>query len=94
MTSYTGLQGRLNGNFLSLARELDIIEPKIPDDVYKSNLDPNPRMNEYARLHHSRFSWSITAGGGANADSARGNLANTFVNAFLNAGLETVSLLL
>jgi 26S proteasome regulatory subunit N1 len=28
----------LNNNFLNLARELDIMEPKIPEDVYKSHL--------------------------------------------------------
>ena len=29
----------LNNNFLNLARELDIMEAKTPDDVYKSHLD-------------------------------------------------------
>uniref|UniRef100_A0A0K2TJN2 26S proteasome non-ATPase regulatory subunit 2 n=1 Tax=Lepeophtheirus salmonis TaxID=72036 RepID=A0A0K2TJN2_LEPSM len=29
----------LNGHFLNLARELDIMEPKTPEDVYKSHLD-------------------------------------------------------
>ena len=28
----------LNNNFLNLARELDIMEPKTPEDVYKSHL--------------------------------------------------------
>ncbi len=29
----------LNTNFLNLARELDIMEPKTPEDVYKTHLD-------------------------------------------------------
>eukprot|EP00049_Salpingoeca_infusionum_P009476 m.159972 g.159972 ORF g.159972 m.159972 type:complete len:894 (-) comp14344_c0_seq1:1687-4368(-) len=29
----------LNENFLSLARDLDILEPKTPEDIYKSRLD-------------------------------------------------------
>ena len=33
--------GKLNGNFLALARELDIMEPKLPADIYKSHLDQN-----------------------------------------------------
>ena len=33
--------GKLNGNFLALARELDIMEPKLPSDIYKSHLDQN-----------------------------------------------------
>ncbi|ESO97305.1 hypothetical protein LOTGIDRAFT_187615 [Lottia gigantea] len=31
----------LNNNFLALARELDIMEPKVPEDIYKSHLEPN-----------------------------------------------------
>lgn len=57
-----------NTHFLALARELDIMEPKVPEDVYKSHLEPNrPAMN-------------------ANVDSARVNLAASFVNGLLNAG--------
>merc|ERR1719361_2405508 len=29
----------LNNNFLALARELDILEPKTPDDIYKSHIE-------------------------------------------------------
>ena len=32
----------LNNNFLNLARELDIMEPKTPEDVYKSHLVKKP----------------------------------------------------
>lgn len=28
----------LNNNFLALGRELDILEPKTPDEVYKTHL--------------------------------------------------------
>ncbi|KAL4225519.1 26S proteasome non-ATPase regulatory subunit 2 [Mactra antiquata] len=31
---------QLNQNFLALARELDIMEPKVPEDIYKSHLEP------------------------------------------------------
>merc|ERR1719272_913187 len=30
---------KLNESFLNLARELDIVEPKTPEDIYKSHLD-------------------------------------------------------
>lgn len=30
---------RLSEYFLSLARDLDIMEPKVPEDIYKSHLD-------------------------------------------------------
>ena len=32
---------QLNSNFLALARELDIMEPKVPDDIYKTHLENN-----------------------------------------------------
>ena len=31
--------GHLNANFLALGRELDILEPKTPEDVFKSHLE-------------------------------------------------------
>lgn len=57
---------RLSQNFLNLARELDIMEPKVPEDIYKSHLET------------SRTFQSV--------DSARQNLAASFVNGFVNAG--------
>lgn len=60
----------LNEHFLRLARELDIMEPKTPDDIYKTHLEDNGRS----------FS------SGSTVDSARGNLASSFVNGFVNAG--------
>jgi len=67
----------LNNHFLNLARELDIMDAKTPDDVYKSHLD-NVR---------SVF-------GGSNVDSARQNLASSFVNGFVNAGFGQDKLLM
>ncbi|KAI8377981.1 armadillo-type protein [Radiomyces spectabilis] len=57
----------LSRYFISLAKELDVMEPKTPDDIYKS----------YLENHRTAFT--------ANVDSARNNLASTFVNAFINA---------
>ncbi len=56
----------LSEYFLALGQDLDIMEAKTPEDIYKSN-------NE-------------NRGFAANVDSARQNLASTFVNAFVNAG--------
>ena len=67
----------LNNHFLNLGRELDIMEAKTPDDVYKSHLD-NVRP----------------VFGGSNVDSARQNLASSFVNGFVNAGFGQDKLLM
>ncbi|KAL8579194.1 26S proteasome non-ATPase regulatory subunit 2 [Nucella lapillus] len=67
----------LNGAFLSLARELDIMEPKVPEDIYKSHLEPNR-----------------SSLGPNNLDSARQNLASSFVNGFVNAGFGQDKLLM
>ena len=62
-------------HYLELARDLDVVEPKAPEDVYKSHLEKRPA-------------------GSTNVDSARQNLASTFVNALLNCGFGTDKLLL
>merc|ERR1711994_234499 len=67
----------LNNHFLNLARELDIMDAKTPEDVYKSHLD-NVRP----------------VFGGSNVDSARQNLASSFVNGFVNAGFGQDKLLM
>ncbi|PKC65115.1 26S proteasome regulatory complex, non-ATPase subcomplex, Rpn1 subunit [Rhizophagus irregularis] len=59
----------LSKHFIALAKELDVLEPKTPEDIYKSHLE-NIRPG-------------FTSG---SVDSARQNLASTFVNAFVNAG--------
>lgn len=60
--------GHVNGHFRALARELDILEPKHPDDVYKSWLDSGGTL------------------GRGGYDSARANLAASFVSGFVHAG--------
>eukprot|EP00878_Enallax_costatus_P009276 GHUV01009695.1.p1 GENE.GHUV01009695.1~~GHUV01009695.1.p1 ORF type:complete len:780 (+),score=173.65 GHUV01009695.1:1347-3686(+) len=59
---------KLSEHFLALARDLDVMEPKVPEDVYKTHLTDGRQPQ------------------GAALDSARQNLAATFVNAFVNAG--------
>ncbi|XP_076803657.1 26S proteasome non-ATPase regulatory subunit 2-like [Clavelina lepadiformis] len=60
----------LNTNFIMLARELDILEAKVPDDIYKTHLEnTRPGMGP----------------SGSNVDSARMNLASSYVNGFVNA---------
>eukprot|EP00250_Pteridium_aquilinum_P033849 c6479_g1_i1 orf=630-3299(-) len=59
---------KLSEGYLTLARDLDVMEPKTPEDIYKAHLIDG------------------RASAGANVDSARQNLAATFVNAFVNAG--------
>merc|ERR1719391_92995 len=68
---------QLNTHFLNLARELDIMEAKTPEDVYKTHLD-NVRP----------------AFGGGAVDSARQNLASSFVNGFVNTGFGQDKLLM
>lgn len=59
---------KINEGYLTLARDIEVMEPKSPEDIYK------------AHLIDGRGS------GGGTVDSARQNLAATFVNAFVNAG--------
>ncbi|EOD21217.1 hypothetical protein EMIHUDRAFT_469845 [Emiliania huxleyi CCMP1516] len=62
-------------HFHELARDLDVLEPKTPDDIYKSHLEKRPAS-------------------AAAVDSARANLASTFVNAFVNLGFGADKLML
>ncbi|KAK9760291.1 proteasome regulatory particle base subunit, partial [Basidiobolus ranarum] len=66
---------RLSEHFIALAKELDVMEPKTPEDIYKTHLE------------------NIRSGLGGNVDSARQNLASTFVNAFVNAGFGSDKLM-
>lgn len=59
---------KLNEGYLTLARDIEVMEPKSPEDIYKAHLIDG------------------RGGGGGTVDSARQNLAATFVNAFVNAG--------
>ena len=67
---------KLPDYFKGLAKELNILEPKIPEDIYKTHLE------------------SSRTAGMTNLDSARHNLASSFVNAFTNAGFGSDKLLL
>lgn len=57
----------LSDHFLYLAKELNLLDPKVPEDIYKSHL-------EQSRL----------GGNPGVLDSAKQNLAASFVNAFVN----------
>lgn len=69
----------LNTNFVNFYRELDIAEPKTPDDIYKTHLE-NPTRPSF--------------GTGGSVDSARANLASSFVNGFVNAAFGKDKILL
>lgn len=70
----------LHKYFGELAKDLDVVEPKTPEDIYKSHLGDS-------------LSTRSTPAAGQRADSARANLASTFVNAFVNAGFGTDNLM-
>ncbi|KAK9167763.1 hypothetical protein Scep_002954 [Stephania cephalantha] len=59
---------KLSEGYLNLARDVEVMEAKSPEDIYKVHLIDG------------------RASAGASVDSARQNLAATFVNAFVNAG--------
>ncbi|KAK6375380.1 proteasome regulatory particle base subunit [Lithohypha guttulata] len=61
--------------FKHLAHELNILDPKTPEDIYKTHLESGRNA-------------------GPAADSAKGNLANSFVNAFVNVGFGQDKLML
>lgn len=60
-----------------LVKELNLLDPKVPEDVYKSHLE------------NAKF-----GGGIGSIDSAKQNLAASFVNAFLNLGYGTDKLVI
>lgn len=65
---------RLSEYYLKLAQDLDVMDAKTPEDIYKSHL---AETGGFSRRRET---------GGTQVDSARANLASTFVNAFVNAG--------
>jgi 26S proteasome regulatory subunit N1 len=65
---------KLSEEFLKVAQDLDVTEAKTPEDIYKSHL---AETGGFSRRRDA---------GGAVVDSARANLASTYVNAFVNAG--------
>eukprot|EP00804_Cyclotella_cryptica_P012852 CCRYP_010607-RA/>CCRYP_010607-RA protein AED:0.00 eAED:0.00 QI:1280/1/1/1/1/0.66/3/67/625 len=64
---------KLSEEFLKVAQDLDVMDPKTPEDIYKSHL---AETGGFSRRRD----------GGSVVDSARANLASTYVNAFVNAG--------
>jgi 26S proteasome regulatory subunit N1 len=66
---------KLSEHFLYMGKELDALEPKTPEDIFKTHLTENRS--------------TLTQ----NVDSARKNLASTFVNGFVNAGFGTDKLM-
>ena len=64
---------KLSEQFLNLARDLDVMEAKTPEDIYKSHL---AETGGFVRRRDNN----------TQVEGARENLANTFVNAFVNAG--------
>ena len=75
---------KLSEHFKSLGKDLGVSEPKIPEDIFKTHLESN------SNSHLISGTCIINAG----ADSAKQNLASTFVNAFLNAGFGTDKLMM
>ena len=68
--------GRLHEHFKSLAKDLDVLPAKHPDEIYKQYLETNRRLYN------------------DNIDSAKKNLALTYVNAFVNAAYGSDKLIL
>ena len=68
----------VSARYLALARDLDVMEAKTAEDIYKSHLVEGR---------------GPAAGGAAAVDSARANLAATFVNALVNCGFGADKLL-
>lgn len=63
--------------FLASITDLSLTDPRVPEDIYKSHLEP-----------------SKSVFGAPAVDSAKQNLASTFVNAFVNAGYGTDKLIM
>lgn len=69
----------LSTHFANLARDLDVQEAKTPEDIYKSHLaESGPGRQKKAD--------ASAAAPAPGVDSAKQNLASTFVNAFVNCG--------
>lgn len=54
--------GHVNGHFQILARELDILEPKLPEDIYKTWLETGMRRDiDYDSIRSNLASSFVTA---------------------------------
>ncbi|KAK6588506.1 26S proteasome regulatory subunit S2 (RPN1) [Cryptosporidium xiaoi] len=67
---------QLSKYYLFLAKELDVLEPKTPDEIYKTHLEDGNSSN------YSNRSMMVL-------DTAKQNLASTYVNALVNVGFCT-----
>jgi 26S proteasome regulatory subunit N1 len=65
----------LSERYLAVARDMGVLEPKTPEDIYKTHL-----LEGGLATRGSRNTAAPPA------DSARANLASSFVNCFVNAG--------
>jgi len=70
---------KLSEMFLGVARDMDVLEPKHPDDIYK--------------ISQNAGGLAATLLSGSAAQPAKMNIASTFVNAFANAGFGNDKLL-
>ncbi|KRW98942.1 Armadillo-type fold [Pseudocohnilembus persalinus] len=67
----------LSQYYVKLAKDLSLLKPKSPEQIYKSHL--TTQTKNY---------------GSDNVDSLKNNLADTYVNALINAGLQNDSLII
>ncbi|KAK6463954.1 putative proteasome non-ATPase subunit [Scheffersomyces coipomensis] len=67
---------KLHEYYAYLVKELNLLDPKVPEDIYKSHLE------------NAKFGL-----GTGSVDSAKQNLAASFVNAFINLGYGTDKLI-
>jgi 26S proteasome regulatory subunit N1 len=65
---------RLSEYFLDVAKRLDVVEPKSPENIFKTHLVEGGLARSRNQASNNNF------------DSARANLASSFVNGFVNAG--------
>jgi 26S proteasome regulatory subunit N1 len=81
---------KLSENFKRFGKELNVTDPKSLEDIYKSHLENTrsffPHLHFFLALMLTTTTTMTGSGAPANVDSARQNLAGTFVNAFVNAG--------
>lgn len=61
--------------YMKLAKELEVLDPKSPEQVYKQHLEEKNKAAD-------------------SFDSAKENLANTYVNAFVNCGTKKDALMI
>lgn len=78
---------QLSENFLNIARSMDVIEPKKPEDIYKTHL-----ISGTGRRTVSLFGSNLATN--TVAETARGNLASSFVNGFVNAAFNKDKLMM